>query len=118
MHFLTPFFSQQVLAEAFAEGDATVCKISHAVGLFHMHTLNSVLIIPCTHAAVDTGLVEAVGVCNYDTEQLREFHSLMAARGIPVASNQVPAECCWVLLMHATLLGYAGLKLSYYSSSS
>ena len=36
------------------------------------------------------GLVEAVGVCNFDTEQLREFHSLMTARGVPVASNQVP----------------------------
>ena len=44
---------------------------------------------PCACAAVDTGLVEAVGVCNYDTDQLREFHSLMAARGVPVASNQV-----------------------------
>ncbi len=43
----------------------------------------------CAHAAVDTGLVEAIGVCNYDAEQLREFHSLMAARGVPVASNQV-----------------------------
>ena len=45
--------------------------------------------LPCT--AVDLGLVEAVGVCNYKTAQLQQFHSLMDVRGIPVASNQV---CC------------------------
>ncbi|CAK0783320.1 hypothetical protein CVIRNUC_006519 [Coccomyxa viridis] len=39
--------------------------------------------------AVDLGLVEAVGVCNYKTAQLQQFHSLMDVRGIPVASNQV-----------------------------
>jgi diketogulonate reductase-like aldo/keto reductase len=36
------------------------------------------------------GLVEAVGVCNYKTSQLQQFHSLMLARDIPIASNQVP----------------------------
>jgi diketogulonate reductase-like aldo/keto reductase len=35
--------------------------------------------------------VGAVGVCNYDVDQLRKFHSLMAARSIPVVSNQVCA---------------------------
>lgn len=39
-------------------------------------------------AAVDEGLVSAVGVCNYDVSQLKQFHSLMAARNIPVVSNQ------------------------------
>lgn len=41
-------------------------------------------------AAFDLGLVEAVGVCNYKTSQLQQFHSLMLARDIPIASNQVP----------------------------
>lgn len=40
-------------------------------------------------AAVDLGLVEAVGVCNYKIPQLQQFHSLMLARDIPIASNQV-----------------------------
>ncbi|CAL5220745.1 g2805 [Coccomyxa viridis] len=39
--------------------------------------------------AVDLGLVEAVGVCNYKIPQLQQFHSLMLARDIPIASNQV-----------------------------
>ena len=42
-------------------------------------------------AAVDLGLVEAVGVCNYKIPQLQQFHSLMLARDIPLASNQVDA---------------------------
>lgn len=33
----------------------------------------------------------AVGVCNYEVNQLKKFHSLMAARSIPVVSNQVCA---------------------------
>ena len=40
-------------------------------------------------AAMDLGLVEAVGVCNYSTAQLKQFHSLMLARDTPIASNQV-----------------------------
>lgn len=31
-----------------------------------------------------------MGVCNFDSDKLRQFHSLMAARDIPVVSNQVP----------------------------
>ena len=50
-------------------------------------------------AAFDLGLVEAVGVCNYKTSQLQQFHSLMLARDIPIASNQVPLlkllPHCW-----------------------
>ncbi len=38
---------------------------------------------------MDEGLVGAVGVCNYDVDQLKKFHSLMAARNISVVSNQV-----------------------------
>ena len=39
----------------------------------------------------------AVGVCNYDVDQLKKFHSLMAARSIPVVSNQV---CALPILSH------------------
>ena len=31
-----------------------------------------------------------MGVCNFDSDKLRQFHALMAARDIPVVSNQVP----------------------------
>jgi aryl-alcohol dehydrogenase-like predicted oxidoreductase len=35
------------------------------------------------------GLVEAVGVSNYSASQLRRAHAALAARGVPLASNQV-----------------------------
>ena len=39
--------------------------------------------------AVEAGKVRAVGVSNYSADQLREAHAALAARGIPLASNQV-----------------------------
>lgn len=45
-------------------------------------------------AAVGEGLVGAVGVCNYDVDQLKQFHSLMKARNIPVVSNQASLAIC------------------------
>lgn len=39
--------------------------------------------------AVDAGQVTAVGVSNYSAEQLRTAASVLADRGIPLASNQV-----------------------------
>jgi aryl-alcohol dehydrogenase-like predicted oxidoreductase len=39
--------------------------------------------------AVEAGLVRAVGVSNYDAEQLRRAHGVLARRRIPLASNQV-----------------------------
>ena len=39
--------------------------------------------------AVEAGKVKAVGVSNYSAEQMREAHSALARRGIPLASNQV-----------------------------
>lgn len=39
--------------------------------------------------AVEAGQVRAVGVSNYSAEQLRQAHAALAARGIPLASNQV-----------------------------
>ena len=43
------------------------------------------------------GLIGAVGVCNYSTQQMRSIHGLLAKQGIPLASNQVcivRARCC------------------------
>jgi aryl-alcohol dehydrogenase-like predicted oxidoreductase len=39
--------------------------------------------------AVEAGLTRAVGVSNYNAEQLRAAHAVLAKRGIPLASNQV-----------------------------
>jgi aryl-alcohol dehydrogenase-like predicted oxidoreductase len=39
--------------------------------------------------AVERGEVRAVGVSNYSADQMRLAHSVLAERGIPLASNQV-----------------------------
>ena len=38
---------------------------------------------------VEQGRIQAVGVSNYSAKQMREAHSYLAARGIPLAVNQV-----------------------------
>lgn len=40
--------------------------------------------------AVQDGLVRAVGVSNYNEEQMRRAYAVLAKRGVPLASNQVP----------------------------
>ncbi|KAB2600691.1 oxidoreductase [Pyrus ussuriensis x Pyrus communis] len=39
--------------------------------------------------AIELGLVKAVGVSNYSEKRLREAHTKLQKRGIPLASNQV-----------------------------
>lgn len=39
--------------------------------------------------AVDLGLVRAVGVCNYSSDQVTQMQKLLKAHNIPLASNQV-----------------------------
>lgn len=39
---------------------------------------------------VERGRVGAVGVSNYSAQQMRQAHSLLADRGVPLAVNQVP----------------------------
>jgi len=39
--------------------------------------------------AVEAGLVRAVGVSNYNLEQMQRAHEALAQRGVPLASNQV-----------------------------
>ncbi len=38
---------------------------------------------------VDQGRIQTIGVSNYSAKQMREAHSYLAARGIPLAVNQV-----------------------------
>jgi aryl-alcohol dehydrogenase-like predicted oxidoreductase len=40
-------------------------------------------------AVVDEGLTRAVGVSNYSTKETERIHGALAARGVPLASNQV-----------------------------
>lgn len=39
--------------------------------------------------AVESGLIQAVGVSNYNIDQMRRAHATLAERGVPLASNQV-----------------------------
>ena len=39
--------------------------------------------------AVDAGTIRAVGVSNFSADEMREAHAALAARGIPLATNQV-----------------------------
>src|SRR5262249_27183862 len=39
--------------------------------------------------AVAAGKVRAVGVSNFSEAQMREAHAVLAARGVPLASNQI-----------------------------
>ena len=39
--------------------------------------------------AVEAGRVRHVGVCNYNAAQVRTAHAALAARGVPLVSNQV-----------------------------
>ncbi len=92
MHFPFPFFGQEVLSEGFAEGNLPAgmdFSSSTCVPIIFCEHFkaNSHQVMAC--AAFDMGLIEAVGVCNYKVPQLQQFHSLMLARNIPIASNQV-----------------------------
>ncbi len=40
--------------------------------------------------AVEAGLTRAVGVSNFSVEETKRAHAILAARGVPLASNQIP----------------------------
>ncbi len=46
--------------------------------------------VSCLGDAYEDGLVEAVGVSNYNADQLQRAHDVLARRNIPLTSNQVP----------------------------
>jgi aryl-alcohol dehydrogenase-like predicted oxidoreductase len=45
--------------------------------------------------AVEKGKARAVGVSNYTAKQMRKAHAALAARGVPLASNQVEYSLLW-----------------------
>lgn len=50
-------------------------------------------------------------MCNYSSEKLREFHGLMAARGIPVVSNQVSFPNVYLACMQDCSSPHSGKTL-------
>lgn len=63
------------------------------VDLYQIHgpiSLRSHAAMADALAAVhEEGLVDAVGVSNYSTKEMRAIHTQLASRGIPLASNQI-----------------------------
>eukprot|EP01112_Ceratiomyxa_fruticulosa_P000258 TRINITY_DN1024_c0_g1_i3.p1 TRINITY_DN1024_c0_g1~~TRINITY_DN1024_c0_g1_i3.p1 ORF type:complete len:326 (-),score=39.34 TRINITY_DN1024_c0_g1_i3:127-1104(-) len=65
-----------------------------SVDLYQVHgpKLSSRSVETWAHALADVyekGLCKAVGVSNYDTEQVRRTHRVLAERGVPLTSNQI-----------------------------
>ena len=58
---------------------------------FPFPTFPQQLLADALAEALDSGLVNAVGVCNYNVQQLQDLNGKLSKRGIPLASNQVPA---------------------------
>lgn len=74
--------------------DASLARLGRAsVDLYQIHY--PVPFVPIRRLmdrladAVEAGKTRAVGVSNFSEEQVREAHDALAARGIPLASNQV-----------------------------
>ncbi|GJP50110.1 hypothetical protein CLOM_g9250 [Closterium sp. NIES-68] len=63
------------------------------VDLYQIHfpfpTISNATLMDALKHAHAEGLATAVGVSNYNTQQLQEAHTLLKAAGIPLASNQV-----------------------------
>jgi aryl-alcohol dehydrogenase-like predicted oxidoreductase len=74
--------------------DASLARLRRGVvDLYQVHFPSRWMPIPAVMSlmadAVEAGKVRAVGVSNYSAAQLRTAHAVLAARGIPLASNQV-----------------------------
>jgi aryl-alcohol dehydrogenase-like predicted oxidoreductase len=64
------------------------------VALYQVHApldflLNKRSLMNALADEVERGRIEAIGVSNYSAEQMRQAHDYLAARGIPLAVNQV-----------------------------
>lgn len=64
------------------------------VGLYQVHWpftffMSQETLMNALADEVKRGRIEAVGVSNYSAQQMREAHQILAARGVPLAVNQV-----------------------------
>ena len=74
--------------------DATLERLQRdSIDLFQHHYPSKRMPVPALMNlmadAVEAGKIRAVGVSNYSAVQMRFAHSMLARRGIPLASNQV-----------------------------
>jgi aryl-alcohol dehydrogenase-like predicted oxidoreductase len=69
------------------------CLRPYPVGLYQIHQPIALSSIKAQMDAmadlVDAGRIRAVGISNFPAPMMRRAHALLAARGIPLASNQV-----------------------------
>jgi aryl-alcohol dehydrogenase-like predicted oxidoreductase len=76
------------------EVEATLTRLGRdSIDLYQHHYPSNRMSIPKlmdrVAEAVEAGKVKAVGVSNYSVQQMRDAHTALAKRGIPLASNQV-----------------------------
>lgn len=88
---LPPRFSADTLLDAL---DASLERLGvEAIDLYQIHFPNPVFklhpLMDALAAAVRAGKVRAVGVSNFNEQQLRAAHARLARHDIPLASNQV-----------------------------
>lgn len=85
-------FQQQAVADALT---ASLKRLNVArVDLYQVHWpfelfLTPEILMDALADEYEQGRIGAVGVSNYDANQLRTAHRLLAARGVPLAVNQV-----------------------------
>ncbi|NJM96420.1 MAG: aldo/keto reductase [Phormidesmis sp. RL_2_1] len=89
----TPWrFSAQAVADALT---ASLKRLKvPTVALYQVHwpfdfLLNQKTLMNALADEVAQGRIKTIGVSNYSAKQMREAHTLLAARGIPLAVNQV-----------------------------
>ena len=88
---LPPRFSAHTLLDAL---DASLERLGvEQIDLYQIHFPNPLFkinaLMDALAEAVRAGKVRAVGVSNYNAQQLREAHARLARHDIPLASNQV-----------------------------
>jgi aryl-alcohol dehydrogenase-like predicted oxidoreductase len=75
------------------ELDASLVRLGRTSIDLYQHHFPARVVIPdlMNHMAdaVESGKVKTVGVSNYSAAQMRQAHDVLAARGVPLASNQV-----------------------------
>lgn len=64
------------------------------IALYQVHwpftfLMNQETLMNALATEVEKGRIQAVGVSNYNVEQMRQAHKILALRGVPLATNQV-----------------------------
>jgi aryl-alcohol dehydrogenase-like predicted oxidoreductase len=64
------------------------------IALYQVHwpftfLMNQETLMNALASEVEKGRIQAVGVSNYNVEQMRQAHKILASRGVPLATNQV-----------------------------